>query len=231
MQDVCVNGIDIERKDACRAANGVVHIASSPLPQAMKTIAENLDDFSDFKRLLDAANITMLLNVTKKKSRTVLAPTNAAFNKLPANAIECLLRKENSRYLEHLVFIHIGAPAQFSCTLSQTTRFSTFTRYFLYVRVENGTILVTNRRIPLEQMDIAANNGVIHVIPEVIVPPRVDFSRICPTPSTTSPSATTPSATTPSATTPSATTPSPSTPVTPTTDAAGPAVGVVVEVN
>lgn len=171
--------------DACRAVNGIVHIASSSLPQATKTITKILNKFSTFKHLLNAANSQLLSSVTKQwtkgMSRTIFAPTNSAFDKLPINVSECLLRPENSKYLALFVYIHISWPAQFSCSLSQAPMLHTFTRYRLRVQVENGVILISDKKIPLEEVDIAASNGVIHAIPEVIVPPsRISFSRVCP---------------------------------------------------
>ena len=158
-------------------------MVSSPIPQSDVTIAETLKDdprFSLFVRLLDSANVTKFLDVARK-SRTVLAPTDEAFDALPANAMECLLRPENKRFLAKLLYVHISSPAEYSTTLSQRTRLYTFNgRYYLSVSTnEDGAIFVTENRIPLEEMDIPASNGVIHAIPEVIVPPLVDFDQIC----------------------------------------------------
>ena len=122
------------------------------------------------------------------KSRTVLAPSNTAFDKLSVDAVECLLRSENEHLLQQLVLIHIGSPAEYEVTLAQRSKFYTFnTRYFLYVRVENGNVVITNSRIPFQEADIPANNGVIHVLPDVIVPPEVDFDKLnCPAPASAS---------------------------------------------
>lgn len=154
----------------------------SPLPQPTTTIADVLQQdsrFSTFLRLLDAAEITPFLDVTEK-SRTLLAPTNDAFSQLPEGAVECLLLEENSSFLSQLVLLHIGAPAEYTATLSQRTRLYTFnTRYYLIVTVDDeGAILVTREQIPLEESDIPANNGVIHALPQVIVPPEVDFDKL-----------------------------------------------------
>ena len=155
---------------------------NSAIPQSNLTIANRLQKdprLDSFLRLLDGANITSLLNV-KEKSRTLLAPTDDAFAKLPTNAVECLLHSENQQYLNQLVLIHISSPALYTVTLSQRSKLYTFNRrHYLSVRVEDGNLLLTNDRIPLEEGDITANNGVIHVIPEFVVPPEVDFDKIC----------------------------------------------------
>lgn len=180
-----MNGFKIEEFNACQARNGVVHLVSGPIPQSNLTITETLENdprFSTFLQLLEGAEIAALLDVTNGKSRTLLAPTNDAFNKLSQeNVTECLLQSENSKYLSQLVLLHIGYPAEYNVTLAQLSRFYTFnTRYYLFVRTDElGNVLVTNDRIPLEEVDITANNGVIHAIPDVIVPPEVKFDEIC----------------------------------------------------
>jgi uncharacterized surface protein with fasciclin (FAS1) repeats len=181
-QNVSANGVQVSQLNACQARNGIVHVAESPIPQSDATITDTLQQdsrFSTFLRLLDAADITPFLDVASGKSRTLLAPTNDAFDQLPAGAVECLLLEENSNFLSQLVLIHISSPAEFSSTLSQRTRLSTFNRrYYLFVEVEDGSILLTRDKIPLEEADIPANNGVIHALPQVIVPPEVDFDKL-----------------------------------------------------
>lgn len=178
-----MNGVKIDDFKACQARNGLVHLVSSPIPQSDATIAQTLRNdprFSSFVQLLNGANITMLLDVARK-SRTVFAPTNEAFDTLPTNAVECLLRSENRRLLKKLLLGHITSPAEYSSTLSQRTRLYTFSyrRYLSVSTEEDGSIFLTDDRIPLEEMDISASNGVIHAIPQVIVPPRVDLDEIC----------------------------------------------------
>lgn len=154
----------------------------SVIPQPSITIADTLQQdprFSTFLRLLDGASITPHLDVAQGKSRTLLAPTNDAFDDLPEGAVECLLLEENSNLLSQLVLIHISSPAEYSATLSQRSRLFTFNRrYYLLVAVEEGDILLTSDEISLEESDIPANNGVIHVLPQVIVPPEVDFDTL-----------------------------------------------------
>ena len=147
-----------------------------PIPQTSDTISDIINpqsDFSTFGRLLNVTGISNLLDVGNGKSRTVLAPTNEAFDALPAGSLECLLLEENRDFLNTLVLIHIGYPADYSATLAQRSRFYTFTYYYLHVRVDDDdTILVTNENIPLEQVDITASNGLIHGFSRVIIPRR-----------------------------------------------------------
>ena len=138
------------------------------------TIAEQLSEdsrFSTFLQLVDEVNITMFLDVAGGKSRTVFAPTNDAFDELSEGVVECLQQPENINSLRSLLLTHISSPAQYSTTLSQQSKLSTFNihyrrhrvrTYHLRVTVNDGEIFLTSDLIPLEESDISANNGVIH---------------------------------------------------------------------
>ena len=102
----------------------------------------------------------------------MLAPTNDAFNDLPDEKIvECLVEPANKGFLMILLHVHIGYTAEYSSTLSQRKSCSTLAFNSISVEEEDGTIFVTEDRIPLEKLDMPASNGVIHTLPEVIIPP------------------------------------------------------------
>lgn len=155
----------------------------SVIPLSDQTIAEVLDSqdrFSIFSGLLNASGAVRYLQ-KNGKSRTVFAPTNDAFNKLPAGALECLRRDSNSKSLKQFIYIHITYPTEYSSTLSQRSHVQTFTsrpNYWLVITAEGETISVTRDKITIEELDIPASNGVIHALPEAIV--AIDFEKLCP---------------------------------------------------
>ena len=153
------------------------------IPLSDETIADVLQSqsrFSIFSTLLNESNVIKFLD-KNRKSRTVFAPTDAAFDKFPSGAVECLLRKENRKSLKQFVLIHIVSPTEYSSTLSQRSHVQTFTsfpNYWLVISTEGDTILVTRDQIPVEEADIPASNGVIHVLPDAILP--FTFEELCP---------------------------------------------------
>lgn len=153
------------------------------IPLSDETIADVLKSqsrFSIFSNLLNESNVIKFLD-KNRKSRTVFAPTDAAFDKFPSGAVECLLRRENRKSLKQFVLIHIVSPTEYSSTLSQRSHVQTFTsfpNYWLVISTEGDTILVTRDQIPVEEADIPANNGVIHVLPDAILP--FTFEELCP---------------------------------------------------
>ena len=196
-QEIYLNGANITQADACQAMNGIVHGLSSVIPLSDQNIVEVLNSqssrFSTFSTLLNESGVAKHLK-KDRKSRTVFAPTNEALDELPSGAVECLLREENIKSLKQFVLIHVGYPTEYSSTLSQRSHFQTFTsrpNYWLVITAEGGSISVTRDEITIEEADIPASNGVIHVLPEAIV--AVDFEKLCPgiSESTDAPPATT----------------------------------------
>ena len=165
------------------AENGVVHTINSLIPYSPDSIAELLaaeNQFSDFVSLLDAANITQFLDSGRNTSRTIFAPTNDAFAKLPVGAVECLLRPENKAYAQKLVLIHITAPTEYTSSLAQRSYIKTFYYYNLVVCVINDTIHLTRDNVPLIETDITARNGVIHILDTVLLSDDIDYEELCP---------------------------------------------------
>ena len=176
-----INGAEVKNSDACLAENGVVHVIGSVIPSSSSSIANVLESnpqFSNFKDLLDALNITKYLQDTCV-SRTVFAPTNNAF---PGGALECLKRPENRRIARKLALTHIAYPTDYTSSLSERSFIRTFSRRYLLVCVINGTVHLTRDSIPLDQVNIPARNGVIHSINQVLLGSRINFNELCPVP-------------------------------------------------
>jgi uncharacterized surface protein with fasciclin (FAS1) repeats len=98
---------------------------------------------------------------------TVFAPTDAAFAKLPAGALEQLLA--NPDQLKAVLLYHV-VPGK--VTAEQVTKLDnarTAQGASVPVRVEGGKVMVGGAQVVTT--DIAASNGVIHVIDTVMLPP------------------------------------------------------------
>ncbi len=130
------------------------------------TIAAGNDDFSTLVTAIKAAGITGILK--DAGPFTVFAPTNAAFDALPAGTLEKLLKPENKDALVQVLTYHVvegKVTAEQVVDLSEATSVEGTTIDISTdmgkVKVENATVVKT---------DIMASNGVIHVIDTVIIP-------------------------------------------------------------
>jgi uncharacterized surface protein with fasciclin (FAS1) repeats len=101
---------------------------------------------------------------------TVFAPTNAAFDKLPAGTVEDLLKPENKQKLYNILVSH-AAPGTFYVDkdLTDGSQIYQASGHYLDVEVKDGSTYVNGVKI-LASID--ASNGVVHVIDEVFLLPE-----------------------------------------------------------
>ncbi len=123
----------------------------------------------NFKTLVAAVQAAGLVETLKGAGPfTVFAPTDEAFAKLPAGTVEDLLKPENKEKLVAILTYHVvpgkvmAADVAGKQTMAKSVQGSEIT--------VNGTdgVMVDNAKVTTA--DIAADNGVIHVIDNVIMP-------------------------------------------------------------
>lgn len=143
---------------------------SSPTA-ASGTIVEVAASNSSFKTLtaaVKAAGLTQELS--GKGPFTVFAPTDAAFAALPEGTVEKLLKPENKAALRKLLTYHV-VPGEVESTELKTGRVKTVEGAPVAVRVNGSSVMVNDAKVTTP--DIKAENGVIHVIDKVILPPDI----------------------------------------------------------
>merc|ERR1712166_80890 len=100
---------------------------------------------------------------------TVFAPTNEAFAKLPAGTLAHLLDPKNIHELAMLLEYHVvSGAAIFSKDLKTFQAVKTLEGDQVTI-VKAGRVVVNNATVTMA--DIAATNGVIHIIDSVLIPP------------------------------------------------------------
>lgn len=129
-------------------------------------VASN-DNFSTLVTALKKAGYVEALD--QSGPYTVLAPTNAAFDKLPDDALANLLKPENKDQLRALLAYHvIPSKAMSSDLAGQDQTLQTAHGQSVAVDGTNGDITVNGAKVV--QADVDASNGVIHAIDTVLVP-------------------------------------------------------------
>lgn len=99
---------------------------------------------------------------------TVFAPTDAAFAALPAGTVEDLLKPENKDQLVAVLTYHVVPGAVMSTDLTEGMTATTVNGKDVTITLEGGPKV--NGAV-ISAPDVAASNGVIHVIDSVILPP------------------------------------------------------------
>ncbi len=100
---------------------------------------------------------------------TVFAPTDEAFKKLPAGTVENLLKPENKAQLTKVLTYHVVPGKVMSGSLAgKTTDAKTVQGQTVKIDATKGSVMVNGAKVV--SADVAADNGVIHVIDTVILP-------------------------------------------------------------
>ncbi|MCT8328494.1 fasciclin domain-containing protein [Albidovulum sediminis] len=144
--------------------------ACAPMPPKDPDIVDIAAANGDFSTLVTAVKAAGLVETLKGDGPfTVFAPTNAAFAALPEGTVERLLKPENKDELVAILTYHVVPGAVTSDQLAGK-RLDVATVQGATVHVD-GRKGVRVNKAHVTSADIAASNGVIHVIDSVLLPP------------------------------------------------------------
>lgn len=153
---------------AATADGGTAH-GGRAQTQPRADIVDTAVRAGQFKTLAAALNAAGLVETLKGPGPfTVFAPTDAAFAALPPGTLEELLKPENRRKLVAILTYHV-VPGRVSA--SQAAKLDSATTVqggALAIRARDGAVTVDGARVVAA--DVAASNGVIHVIDKVLLP-------------------------------------------------------------
>jgi uncharacterized surface protein with fasciclin (FAS1) repeats len=142
--------------------------------QPTQDIVEIASSDEQFSTLVTAVSAAGLVETLQGEGPfTVFAPTNAAFEKLPAGTVESLLEPANKDQLAGILTYHVVPGSVMSSDLSDGQKVKTVQGNELTVRISGGTVQLedaTGARSTVTKTDIKASNGVIHVIDTVVMP-------------------------------------------------------------
>ena len=155
-------------KTDIRASNGIIHVIDRVI--LPKDLVARLADDGRFSTLVTAVKAAGLAEaLSGQGSLTVFAPTNAAFDKLPAGALGSLLEPSSRGKLQEILKLHVSSGAvRVGSRPIQTLQGESLT-----LAQAGGTI----GGVAITQSDIVTSNGIIHVIDAVLLPPAPKMSQ------------------------------------------------------
>ena len=148
---------------------------------ANKNIVENASKSKDHTTLVAAVKAAGLVQTLEGKGPfTVFAPTNEAFEKLPAGTVDTLLKPENKEKLAGILTYHVVAGDMTADKLGQaikagngTAELKTVNGEKLTAKMAGDSIELTDSKGGMAKVTIGnvmQSNGVIHVIDTVLMP-------------------------------------------------------------
>ena len=135
-------------------------------------VAQGNPDFSTLVAAITAAGLGDALS--GEGPFTVFAPTNAAFEALPEGLLEKLLLPENKEVLTKILTYHV-VPSKVMAADVAAGDVATLEGSTFAITTEGGVKVNASN---VTATDVAASNGVIHVIDAVLVPASVDVSSL-----------------------------------------------------
>lgn len=163
--------IAIKRYIAALAAIATVSVAvlapASSAASGRGNLVQTAAAAGQFKTLIKLARVAGLAGALEGKGPlTVFAPTDAAFAKLPRATVAAL--EHNRAKLRAVLLYHVLKGRITAAKLVKLHSVKTLNGRSLNVRVKNGVVRVGGIRVI--KTNIAASNGVIHVIDGVLIP-------------------------------------------------------------
>jgi uncharacterized surface protein with fasciclin (FAS1) repeats len=144
-------------------------------------IVDNAVNSADHTTLVAAVKAAGLVETLKSKGPfTVFAPTNAAFEKLPAGTVETLVKPENKATLTKILTYHVLAGKFDSKAIAKrikagggTAQFKTVSGGTLWAWMSGDNLQLKDEKGGTSTVSIAnvyQSNGVIHVVDTVLMP-------------------------------------------------------------
>ncbi len=148
---------------------------------ATKDIVDNAINSKDHTTLVAAVKAAGLVETLKSTGPfTVFAPTNEAFNKLPAGTVETLVKPENKATLTKILTYHVVAGRLSSKDIAAKIKagngkaeFKTVEGGTLTAMMKGGKLVLTDEKGGTSTVtikDVFQKNGVIHVVDTVLMP-------------------------------------------------------------
>ena len=142
---------------------------SVPSRAADKDIVDTAVAAGSFKTLAAALKAAGLVDTLKGTGPfTVFAPTDEAFAKLPAGTVETLLKPENKAKLTAILTYHVVPGTVMAADVMKMNTAKTVQGGSVKIAAANGKVMIDKATVT--KADIAASNGVIHVIDTVLMP-------------------------------------------------------------
>ncbi len=134
-----------------------------------KDIVDTAVAAGSFKTLAKALAAADLVGTLKGAGPfTVFAPTDEAFAKLPAGTLESLLKPENKAQLRRILTYHVVSGKVTAADVVKLKSAQAVSGDVVSITVMGSGVMVNSSTVV--KTDIAASNGVIHVIDTVLIP-------------------------------------------------------------
>lgn len=181
-----INNISAQEKDEKMMKDAKMKKGDNPMVggAAMfrtKDIVDNAVNSKDHTTLVAAVKAAGLVDTLKSPGPfTVFAPTNAAFDALPAGTVDTLLKPENKATLTKILTYHVVSGNIDSKAIVKAIKkgkgkatFKTVAGGTLTASLNGSNVILTDEKGGTSTVtiaDVRQSNGIIHVVDAVLLP-------------------------------------------------------------
>ena len=166
---VFINGAKVTVADI-ETDNGVVHVIDAVItpdsPMSIMDVVNGSDDHKTLASMIRFADLTEALS--SPGSMTLFAPTDAAFAALPSGLLAYLVSAPEG-YLTDVLLNHVVGGRVLSTDLSDGMKASSLLGEDIEITINGEGVFINGAKVIVA--DIVTQNGVVHVVDAVIVPP------------------------------------------------------------
>jgi uncharacterized surface protein with fasciclin (FAS1) repeats len=168
-----VSAQDKMMKSEKMGSEKTVTVGGAPMYPS-KNIVENAVNSKDHTTLVAAVKAAGLVETLSGKGPfTVFAPTNAAFDKLPAGTVDTLVKPESKKTLTKILTYHVVPGKLNAADLKDGQKLKTVEGEELTVKMAGGKVSIVDAKggsANVTIADVNQSNGVIHVVDTVLMP-------------------------------------------------------------
>lgn len=181
MHDDMENSQDMVMQDKDAMQDDAMKMVGGAMMSPRMTIVENASKANNLTTLVAAVKAAGLVETLQGDGPfTVFAPTNDAFDNLPAGTVETLLKPENKTKLQDILKYHVVAGKMNAADIiaainkgNGKAEFATVNGAMLTAMLDGDKVVLKDadgNTSTVKTADVNQSNGVVHVIDTVLMP-------------------------------------------------------------
>ena len=160
------NADEVTTADATVAAGGQEAVKDDESAKDVVKVAIGSKDHTTLVAALKQADL--VTSLSNAGPFTVFAPTNAAFDKLPAGTVEGLMKDDKKEDLQNILQYHVTTSSLKADFLTDGMTLGMVNGGNISISVKDGKTIINGTATIIAS--IQASNGMIHVIDGVLLP-------------------------------------------------------------
>ena len=153
---------------AAPSAGGQENVKDDVSAKDVVKVAAGSKDHTTLVAALKQADL--ITSLSNAGPFTVFAPTNAAFDKLPAGTVDRLMKADQKETLQNILQYHVTVAAMKAETFTDGQVLGMVNGDNITISLKNGKVILNNSAVIIAS--VPASNGIVHVIDGVLLPPE-----------------------------------------------------------